>query len=144
MKDSTEKIPEMRKQAQIWSHQNQSSSQGEFDSLSFNHGGQKMNGKRVIFKLDVSQLEAYIGLYYSPELRTTYELKIENGTLIAKHTRQDKTVLTPLNNSEFSGNTWFFGSLNFQYEKEKIAGFKVSTDRAKNVLFKKINGDIIY
>ncbi|MGD1947288.1 MAG: serine hydrolase domain-containing protein [Croceivirga sp.] len=119
-------------------------SQGEFDSLSFNHGGQKMNGKRVIFKLDVSQLEAYIGLYYSPELRTTYELKIENGTLIAKHTRQDKTVLTPLNNSEFSGNTWFFGSLNFQYEKEKIAGFKVSTDRAKNVLFKKINGDIIY
>mgnify|MGYP001796830778 CR=1 FL=1 len=119
-------------------------SQGKFDSLSFNHGGQKMNGKRVIFKLDVSQLEAYVGSYYSTELRTTYELKIEKGTLIAEHTRQEKTVLTPLNESEFSGNTWFFGSLNFQSEKGQITGFKVSTDRAKNILFKKINGDIVY
>ena len=118
--------------------------QGEFDSLSFNHGGQKMIGKRVIFQLDVSQLEDYVGSYYSPELRTTYEVKIENDTLVAEHTRQEKTVLTPLNESEFSGNTWFFGSLNFQSENQQITGFKVSTDRAKNVLFKKIKGDMVY
>ncbi|MEM1260414.1 MAG: serine hydrolase domain-containing protein [Bacteroidota bacterium] len=118
--------------------------QGNYDSLRFNHGNQEMKGKRVVFQLEGSQLEAFVGSYHSPELRTTYELKIEDEMLVAKHPRQEKTMLTPLRSDKFSGNTWFFGSLDFERKGEKVMGFKASSARAKNVFFKKLEGPNMY
>lgn len=117
---------------------------GDFDTLTFEHNGQESSGKRLQFYLDNSKLQEYTGLYYSPELRTAYELTIENGLLIAKHQRQENTILSPLSHDKFSGNTWFFGTIDFEVEDNVIVGFRVSSDRVENLVFNKVNQKILY
>ncbi len=112
---------------------------GDVDTLTFNRNGQDSTGKRIRFHMDNSKLQEYIGIYYSPELRTSYELKIENGVLTAIHQRQEITQLSPLTNQKFSGNTWFFGSLEFDIEEGSVVGFKVSSDRVHNLRFNKVD-----
>jgi len=117
---------------------------GDFDTLTFNHNGQNSAGKRVQFHMDNLKLKEYTGFYYSPELRTSYELILENGTLVAKHQRQEKTILSPLDDQKFSGNTWFFGTLVFKLKDDKIKGFVASSDRVENLVFKKVNKTFTY
>lgn len=112
---------------------------GSFDKLTFDHNGQKSIGKRIQYHMDIPSLEKYTGIYYSPELRTSYEFTIENGILVAKHQRQETTKLSPLDTRNFSGNTWFFGTLEFDIKDEVINGFRVSSDRVQNLWFKKVD-----
>ncbi|MFS4445294.1 serine hydrolase [Maribacter sp. 2307UL18-2] len=112
---------------------------GDVDTLTFNRNGQDSTGKRIKFHMDNSKLQEYIGMYYSPELRTSYELKIENGVLTAIHQRQEITQLSPLTKQKFSGNTWFFGSLEFDIEEGSVVGFQVSSDRVHNLRFNKVD-----
>lgn len=111
--------------------------EGNFDNLTFNHDGRLNEGKRVEFNLGMTKMEKCIGTYYSNELKTSYRIMIENGSLVAKHQRQEETKLTPLNPLKFSGNTWFFGTLDFIKDEETIIGFRVSSDRVKNLWFEK-------
>ncbi|WP_405207054.1 serine hydrolase domain-containing protein [Aquimarina sp. LLG6339-5] len=112
---------------------------GDFDELVFDHNGQESAGKRIQFHMDSSKLQMYTGIYYSPELKTSYELLIENGILVAKHQRQQSTVLSPLGDHIFSGNTWFFGTFVFEFENNIIKAFRVDSDRVENLVFNKIN-----
>jgi CubicO group peptidase (beta-lactamase class C family) len=111
---------------------------GDFDDLTFDHDGGITEGKRVKFNIDLADIEKYAGTYYSNELKTSYKIIIKNGVLIAKHQRQEDTKLTPLSNEVFSGNTWFFGTLNFVFADDGVKGFRVSSDRVKNLWFEKI------
>ena len=86
---------------------------GNFDTLTFNHDGNEMIGKKVKFSIDKTDLEKYTGVYYSEELKTLYKIVMENENLVARHQRQEETVLTPLSNQKFSGNTWFFWNSRF-------------------------------
>ncbi|MBW1296406.1 serine hydrolase domain-containing protein [Aquimarina litoralis] len=117
---------------------------GDFDTLIFNHNGQNSRGKRIKYHVDNSKLQEYTGFYYSPELRTTYELILENGNLIAKHQRQEKTTLSPLDHHKFSGDTWFFGTLLFEEKDNKIKGFIATTDRVENLVFNKVYQPFTY
>ncbi len=111
---------------------------GNFDTLTFTHNGQNTLGKRIQYKLDSATLEKYTGIYYSPELHTSYELSVENGVLIAKHQRQESTRLSPLGKNRFSGNTWFFGTFEFELQEDMVKGFRVSADRVRNLRFNKV------
>ncbi|NAS12144.1 serine hydrolase domain-containing protein [Poritiphilus flavus] len=117
---------------------------GGFDSLTFDHNGQETVGTRIKYRMDVPELERYKGIYYSPELRTFYELVIENGVLLARHQRQETTSLSPLSDREFSGNTWFFGTLRFELIENTVEGFRVSSDRVQNLWFKKVKEPFEY
>ena len=111
---------------------------GGFDSLTFDHEGQKMEGEKIKFAIAKTDLEKYTGVYYSEELKTFYKIVIDNESLVAKHQRQEETVLTALDNQKFSGNTWFFGNLDYVFSDNLIVGFKVSSDRVENLWFKKL------
>lgn len=110
---------------------------GDFDDLTFDHDGRVTEGKRLKFNLDIANMENYIGTYYSNELKTSYRIIMENGLLVAKHQRQEDTKLAPLSLLKFSGNTWFFGTLDFIENEKVITGFRVSSDRVKNLWFEK-------
>jgi hypothetical protein len=85
--------------------------------------------------LDLTQ---YTGSYYSPELETTYRLYVENGKLMAHQMRLGDFNLQPdiAVADKFSGDS---GSLSFYKDKQnKIAGFKVSGGRIRNIVFEKM------
>ena len=62
--------------------------QGKVDRFTFDHNGKKMEGKRIKFLVEDSVLQGYTGTYYSPELKTFYQLSLDNGVLKATHQRQ--------------------------------------------------------
>ncbi|WP_298540134.1 serine hydrolase domain-containing protein [uncultured Aquimarina sp.] len=110
---------------------------GTVNTLSFDHNGTVNSAKRITYDIDKSILEKYTGTYYSEELNTSYKLSIQDGQLIASHQRQDNTKLTALEPTKFTGNTWFFGILDFIIQKDNVKGFKVSSERVKNLWFEK-------
>lgn len=110
---------------------------GDVNTLSFDHNGTVNSAKRITYDIDKSILEKYAGTYYSEELNTSYKLSIQDGQLIASHQRQDNTKLTALEQTTFTGNTWFFGILDFIIDKDDVTGFMVSSERVKNLWFEK-------
>ncbi|WP_299241591.1 serine hydrolase [uncultured Aquimarina sp.] len=110
---------------------------GTVNTLSFDHNGTVNSAKRITYDIDKSILEKYTGTYYSEELNTSYKLSLQDGQLIASHQRQDNTKLTALEPTKFTGNTWFFGILDFIIQKDNVKGFKVSSERVKNLWFEK-------
>jgi CubicO group peptidase (beta-lactamase class C family) len=102
--------------------------------------GNETTCKRVE-KLDLSaiKIEDYTGAFYSEELSTTYSFTIVDGKLIAKHSRLSDISLSLIKEDMFSGNTWFFGQIEFIRDSNNaISGCKVSSGRVRNLLFKKV------
>jgi len=94
--------------------------------------------KRVTpIKTDISQLGQFAGIYFSRELETTYKITLENGKLVAHHMRLGDFNLEPdmITADKFGSQ---IGTLNFFTDKQnKIAGFRVSGGRIRNILFEK-------
>jgi hypothetical protein len=83
------------------------------------------------------QLDLYAGTYYSRELETTYKLSIENGKLVGHHMRLGDFNLDPdiAIADKFSSHV---GALIFyKNNQNKIAGFRLSGGRVRNILFEK-------
>jgi len=88
-------------------------------------------------KTDPAELPRYAGTYYSKELETTYRLSIENGKLVAHHMRLGDFNLQPdlIAVDQFGSDV---GTMAFFKDKEnKIAGFRLSGGRIRNILFEK-------
>src|SRR3569833_693513 len=87
-------------------------------------------------KIDISELSRYAGTYYSKELETTYRIALENGKLIAHHMRLGDFELNPdvITADSFSSSN---GSIKFFKDGNKIAGFKLSGGRIRNIVFDK-------
>jgi hypothetical protein len=82
------------------------------------------------------QLTQFAGDYHSPELGTTYMLVVKDGKLVVQHRRHDDIQLTELDGDLFSGNRWFFQTVQFTRDSEKrITGFRLTSGRARNVRF---------
>jgi CubicO group peptidase (beta-lactamase class C family) len=79
------------------------------------------------------RLADYTGKYYSPELETTYEFVIVNDTLVSHHQRHDDMKLRPTKPDGF--NISLLGNLAFYRDKGKIAGFRASNGRVRNLNF---------
>jgi CubicO group peptidase (beta-lactamase class C family) len=89
-----------------------------------------------------AQLTQFAGDYYSPELGTTYTLVVRDGKVVAQHRRNDDISLTELDGDLFTGNRWFFQTVQFTRDNEKrITGFRLSSGRARNVRFDKQKGE---
>ena len=89
-----------------------------------------------------AQLTQFAGDYYSPELGTTYTLVVQAGKLVAQHRRHDDIALTELDGDLFSGNRWFFQTVQFTRDNEKrITGFRLSSGRARNMRFDRQKGE---
>lgn len=85
------------------------------------------------------QLAEYCGVYYSEELGSVYTIQVQNGELGAIHSRFPDTLLTPLSQTEFSGENSWLRNVKFEMNENKnITGFRVSVIGAENVLFQKI------
>lgn len=82
-----------------------------------------------------AELSNYVGTYYSEELETAYRLSVENGKLVAHHMRLGDFTFEPdlIVAERFSSNN---GTINFfKDEQKKIAGFRLTNGRIKNILF---------
>ena len=85
-------------------------------------------------------IREFKGIYYSEELNTIYTFDTKGNELIAKHQRTGNFKLTAIKNDFFIGNKGSFRNVVFiRNNKKKVIGFKVSSSRAKNIVFKKIN-----
>ncbi|HZY82788.1 MAG TPA: serine hydrolase domain-containing protein [Cyclobacteriaceae bacterium] len=79
------------------------------------------------------KLADFTGKYYSPELETTYEFVVKNDTLVSHHQRHDDMKLRPTKPDGF--NVFILGNLDFYREKGKVAGFRASNGRVRNLKF---------
>ncbi len=99
-------------------------------------GTQNQSAKRLNAPASAAQLTQFAGDYYSAELGTSYTMVVKDGKLIAQHRRHDDISLTELDGDLFSGNRWFFQTVQFTRDSEKrITGFRLSSGRARNVRF---------
>lgn len=78
-------------------------------------------------------LADFTGSYFSPELETTYHFEVVNDTLVAHHQRHDDMKLRPIKSDVFGVN--ILGDLAFYREKGKVAGFRASNGRVRNLKF---------
>ena len=79
-----------------------------------------------------ADLAMFAGTYYSPELETTYTLRVDNGKLSLLRRREAAVELTPLSPDAFRTRGIQF---NFTREKGKPNGFTVDAGRTKNLRF---------
>jgi len=111
--------------------------EGKISSTTLKQGGQVMNAHRVeAFDGKAVDLNPFTGRFYSEELSTEYVLVARDGKLFAQHYRLSDIELTP---SKSDGFDTMFGSVEFVRDGSRaISGFKMSSGRVKNLLFKKI------
>ena len=77
-------------------------------------------------------LAMFAGIYYSPELETTYSLRVENGKLVLLRRRETPIELAPASADSFRARGLQFI---FTREKGKPNGFTVDAGRTKNLRF---------
>ena len=97
---------------------------------------QNQSARRLSPPVSAAQLTQFAGDYYSPELGTSYTLVLKDGKLMAQHRRHDDITLTELEGDLFSGNRWFFQTVQFTRDNEKrITGFRLTSGRVRNLRF---------
>jgi len=79
-----------------------------------------------------ADLTAFAGTYYSPELETTYSLRVENGKLLLVRRRESALELAPTSSDTFGSRGLQF---RFTRDKGKLNGFTVDAGRTKNLRF---------
>ncbi|UCG87548.1 MAG: serine hydrolase [Gemmatimonadota bacterium] len=86
------------------------------------------------------QLTAYEGEYFSEELSTAYVVAVEQGELVLRHRRHGVISLTPAWSDDFRGGQWFLQSVEFDRGASgRVAGFRVTQSRSRNLRFVKRN-----
>ena len=86
----------------------------------------------------------YTGDYFSTELDTWYQVKLEKDQLKLRHFHNGYINLIPAWNDEFRGTQWYANGVEFQRDPDgKITGLYISQYRARNQYFKKMNKDSI-
>ena len=113
--------------------------QGEVNQLTLQHRGLNMTAKRMPdYTLSATELAEFVGEYYSPELDTTYRLRLHGNELVAVFQRHPDVVLVPWGPDVFQRQSSPEGELKFTRDAEqKITGFRLSGGRIRHVLFNK-------
>ena len=89
--------------------------------------------------IPLKNLKEYEGKYYSNELQITYDIKVQDTTLILAFWRNEDVVLTAKQNDRFTGNQWWVRNINFsRNEHNEIIGFELTSGRVRNLKFQKI------
>ncbi|MEO0473559.1 MAG: serine hydrolase domain-containing protein [Bacteroidota bacterium] len=84
-------------------------------------------------------LSQYVGLYKNEALNTVYELRIQDGQLVASHAFNADIILNPLAENVFFSPSGYFGRLDFKLKTDGgISGFDLSGRNLRALLFRKI------
>jgi CubicO group peptidase (beta-lactamase class C family) len=101
-------------------------------------GGDRPMKKTERVDLTAEDLAEFAGRYYSEEIETLYELKVEEGALTLNAMRLDPFPLSHRQGDEFSSSQFFLSTLSFRRAGNgRITGFEASNGRTKGVWFKK-------
>jgi hypothetical protein len=86
----------------------------------------------------LSELQAYTGAYYSPELETRYEVVIVNNGLVARHRRHGDIPMRPVRADTFLASPFYFSEIRFERDAQgKVTGMRVSAGRVRNLKFER-------
>jgi len=112
---------------------------GEAGHILVNRGGNSVMAVRIDGNVpSTEQLQQYTGNYYSEELGTFYTINLQDDELIAAHRRHSDVELTPIINNRFSGNRWWFRTIEFVKDRsDRVEGFYLSGGRVRNIWFEK-------
>ncbi len=112
---------------------------GEVARFVLHEGEQKTPAKRIAPPvLTTEDLRRYAGDYVSEELGTTYTLAVEGEKLVARHQRNEDTVLVPTDPDTFAGDHWYFGNIRFVRGADgNVSGLILSGGRVRNLRFDK-------
>ena len=102
-----------------------------------NDNGQTRWGRKYNPELSREELlEQYVGSYHSPELWTTYRFSLKSGKLKGNHVRQPEFDIVPYTEDYLIADGFFFTEIEvIRSDKGAVEGIRVSSNRAKNVLF---------
>jgi hypothetical protein len=90
------------------------------------------------FKPEPSELKAYEGRYFSPELDMIYTLEARDTTLLLKLRNTKDVELSAIEKDSYRGDVFFISQVDFQRDGAgKVASFTVSNGRTKGVRFEK-------
>ncbi len=105
----------------------------------FSQAGETTSAERLAPPvLSDEALGRYAGTYSSPELATAYTLEVRDGTLVARHPRNEDAVLSPTEADGFSGDKWYFGKVRFTRDANgRLTGFLLTGSRVRNLRFVK-------
>ena len=116
-------------------------SEGEVEGLTLHQ-----NGDNHATRLDDDEAEAssptaedladYAGRFFSEELETFYAFAVEEGELVLRQRRLDRTTLDPGEEDRFSG-----GGLSFEFERGRggrVTGFYLSNVRTRDIWFARV------
>jgi len=114
---------------------------GVADSLTLVFEGTAIPGTRAVEStLDAESLLAYTGTYYSPEIRTLYEIRVRDGGLVAQHIRHGVLLLSHDEEDAFGGGEWFFREIRFtRSDRGEVDGFRLTGGRVRNLRFVKLS-----
>ncbi|HEY0670812.1 MAG TPA: serine hydrolase domain-containing protein, partial [Longimicrobiales bacterium] len=91
------------------------------------------------WKPSVQELEKYVGVYYSPELETRYQVVLHNNALVARHRRNGDITLNPDSADKFRASSWYFSNVDFERDAQgKVVAMRVSSGRVRGVRFERI------
>jgi CubicO group peptidase (beta-lactamase class C family) len=106
--------------------------------VTLNDGEQIVMEKYLPANYNAATLSEFTGRYYSSELNAYYSFYVQEGQLVAKHTRLGEFPLQAIKNDYFIGNKGSFLKVVFMRNSSNdVMGFEVSSSRAKNVKFLK-------
>jgi CubicO group peptidase (beta-lactamase class C family) len=97
-----------------------------------------------LFDRNTVKLADYAGRFYSEEIQSFYDIRVENDTvLMAHHQRNPDIVLNAVAPDEFRGNMGWMGNVKFTRNgKGKVTEMLISNGRVRNLSFKREGGVI--
>ena len=109
----------------------------KLNTLALHEKGRIYHGRRIPPpKLTAHELQEWEGVYYSPELETSYRLRAADGVIHASHPKHRDFILKPSMTADFLKGPWFFQRVRAMRDSEgRIIGLCVSGQRVRNVKF---------
>jgi CubicO group peptidase (beta-lactamase class C family) len=110
---------------------------GAVEGITFQQDGQHP-GRRVAETPSID-LTGFAGRYFSEELETFYDLRVEGGQLVIRHRRFGPVALTHTSGDTFSA-TLPVSQLVFRRDAQgHVTGFDAGNGRARGIVFERVN-----
>ena len=112
---------------------------GTTTSATFRQGAEMEMRRSERKAMTAEEMDAYVGRYYSKELETFYEVRLESDGLVMHHLDRSPMPLAHRRDDEFSTEFTFLATIAFQrVGNGRVTGFLASNGRTKGVWFRRL------
>jgi hypothetical protein len=112
---------------------------GAAEGITFQQDGAQHPGRRAVENAAAVDLTNYAGRYFSEELETFYDLRVEGGQLVIRHRRFGPVALTHTSGDTFSG-TLPVSQVVFRRDAQgDVKGFGAGNGRARDITFTRVS-----